>query len=138
MTWVAARWQPTFQGEIQARGQLCPPQHPAARALAQRTDLAVPLQRIEVAAKKYTVTRLRTAQTAYAERWATRADYQRGAGQDMGSREGCGNLPSMLDVNELHVESSSYAERARGLLEAGDVSDWRKEEPAPTRSDLIR
>jgi parallel beta-helix repeat protein len=57
-----------------------------------------------------------TAQTAYAERYETLADYQEAAGQDLASREGCGPLPETINVHELHAETSSYLERARKTL----------------------
>ena len=50
------------------------------------------------------------------ERYDTLAEFRRAAGQDTGSREGCGRLPAVLDVRSLHNRSLAYTPRARKKL----------------------
>jgi parallel beta-helix repeat protein len=53
------------------------------------------------------------------DHYATLAAYQTARHQDTTSRAGgCGPLPTKLDVNRLHAETTSYAERARRELAA--------------------
>lgn len=57
-----------------------------------------------------------TAQTGHSERYPTLADYRDAANQDLSSGEACGLLPEKIDVQRLHAETSSYADRARRLV----------------------
>jgi hypothetical protein len=51
------------------------------------------------------------------EHYKALAEYQKAKQQDLDSREGgCGPLPQKIDVRKLHMESTTYLERARKLL----------------------
>lgn len=58
------------------------------------------------------------ATTGFREHSETLDEFQRATGQVLDASETCGPLPQEIDVNRLHIETKTYAERARKILSA--------------------
>ncbi len=60
----------------------------------------------------------------FGDRFPTLAAYQTARRQDLHARDGaCGPMPARLDVQALHTETTTYAERARAILR-GERPGW--------------
>lgn len=58
------------------------------------------------------------AKVDFHESYKTLAEFQQATNQDLDAREKCGPLPQKIDVHQLHMETRTYAERARKILAA--------------------